>query len=71
MFFGWPLLPFLPRPQSRIITYVGPGIDLPHIPSPSNEDVDHWHKVYMEGLQKLFDENKAEAGYPDAQLEIL
>jgi len=70
-FFGWPLLPFLPRPQSRIITYVGPGIDLPHIPSPSNEDVDHWHKVYMEGLQKLFDENKADAGYPDAQLEIL
>ncbi|OLQ04527.1 Diacylglycerol O-acyltransferase 2 [Symbiodinium microadriaticum] len=64
-FFGWSLLPFLPRPQSRLLTYVGKGIDLPQIPEPSNEDVDHWHKVYMEGLQKLFDENKADAGYPD------
>mmetsp|Transcript_135742 Transcript_135742/g.192026 ORF Transcript_135742/g.192026 Transcript_135742/m.192026 type:complete len:373 (+) Transcript_135742:42-1160(+) len=70
-FFGWSLLPFLPRPQSRLLTYVGKGIDLPQIPEPSNEDVDHWHKVYMEGLQKLFDENKAEAGYPDRQLKIL
>lgn len=70
-FFGWPLVPFLPRPQSKIITYVGPGIDIPHIPSPTQEDVDHWHKVYVEGLQKLFDDNKADAGYPDSHLEIL
>lgn len=70
-FFGWPLLPFLPRPQSKILTYVGPGIDMPQIDSPSQEDVERWHKVYAEALQRLFDENKAEAGYPNAKLEIL
>lgn len=26
-------------------TEVGPGIDIPHIPSPTQEDVDHWHKA--------------------------
>lgn len=24
---------------------VGPGIDIPHIPSPTHEDVDHWHQA--------------------------
>lgn len=70
-FFGWPLVPFLPRPQSQILTYVGPGIDMPHIPSPTHEDVDQWHQVYVDALRKLFDDNKADAGYPNAQLEIL
>eukprot|EP00913_Durusdinium_trenchii_P018922 g17780.t1 len=67
-FFGWPLLPILPRPDAKILTYVGPGIDMPHIEQPTQEDVDHWHKVYTEGLQKLFDEKKA--GYPKAELKI-
>jgi len=71
MFFGWPLCPILPRPKSQILTYVGHGIDLPHIPKPSPEQVDHWHGVYVDALQRLFDESKVEAGYPDATLEIL
>eukprot|EP00434_Breviolum_minutum_P005275 symbB.v1.2.004650.t1/scaffold268.1/size246746/1 len=70
-FIGWPLVPFLPRPQSQLLTYVGPGIDIPHIPSPTHEDVDHWHQVYTEALRKVFDDNKADAGYPNAQLTIL
>jgi len=70
-FFGWPLMPILPRPEARLMTYVGPGIDMPHIAEPSQAEVDHWHQVYMDQLAKLFNENKAEAGYPDAVLEIL
>uniref|UniRef100_A0A7S2M1A5 diacylglycerol O-acyltransferase n=1 Tax=Zooxanthella nutricula TaxID=1333877 RepID=A0A7S2M1A5_9DINO len=70
-FFGWPLCPLLPRPESRILTYVGPGIDLPHIASPTQEEVDHWHGVYLSALEKLFEDNKADAGYPQASLEIL
>lgn len=71
MFFGWPLFPILPRTQSRILTYVGRGMDLPHIPEPTAADVEHWHGRYLEALQALFEEHKAEAGYPQAQLEIL
>merc|ERR1712217_408166 len=65
-FFGWPVVPFLPRRESKILTYVGHGIDMPHIPNPSDADIDHWHQVYIEGLVKMFNENKADAGYPDA-----
>ena len=28
---------------------VGPGIDLPHLPSPSQEEIDHWHQAEMVG----------------------
>lgn len=70
-FFGWPLLPFLPRTQSKILTYVGTGIDLPLIADPSAAEIDHWHQVYMDALRKLFNEYKAEAGYPNSTLEIL
>lgn len=70
-FFGWPLIPFLPRPTSKIMTYVGSGIDLPQIADPSREDIDHWHQIYMDSLRKLFNQYKAEAGYPSSELEIL
>lgn len=70
-FFGWPLLPFLPWPQTSILTYVGEGIDFPLLPAPTKEEVDKWHAVYLSALRRHFDVHKAEAGYPDAQLEIL
>jgi hypothetical protein len=69
-FFGWPLIPFLPRPESKLLTYVGPGIDMPHIASPSSDEIDLWHQVYVEALIKMFNENKADAGYPDSELEL-
>eukprot|EP00415_Alexandrium_ostenfeldii_P000729 UN0729 len=71
VFLGWPLCPFLPWPQTRILTYVGRGIDMPLLPSATKEEVDYWHSVYMTALRQLFDEQKAEAGYPGAELEIL
>jgi len=70
-FLGWPLCPFLPWPQTRILTYVGPGIDMPLLPSPTEAEVDHWHSVYLAALRQLFDQYKAEAGYPHSKLEIL
>eukprot|EP00929_Paragymnodinium_shiwhaense_P027594 TRINITY_DN16169_c0_g1_i3.p1 TRINITY_DN16169_c0_g1~~TRINITY_DN16169_c0_g1_i3.p1 ORF type:complete len:336 (+),score=71.35 TRINITY_DN16169_c0_g1_i3:256-1263(+) len=70
-FFGWPLFPLLPRPQSKLLTYVGPPLQVPHIAAPTVEDVDQWHTAYMEALTKLFNDKKAEAGYPDAVLEIV
>lgn len=70
-FFGCPLLPFMPLTDTRLITYVGRGVEMPRIPEPSPEEVDKWHGAYVEALQRVFEENKAEAGYPDAQLQIL
>jgi len=69
-FFGWSFLPFLPRPESRLLTYVGPALALPKIAEPTAAEIDHWHGEYMKALTALFDEKKSEAGYPSASLEI-
>ncbi|CAK0905044.1 unnamed protein product [Prorocentrum cordatum] len=69
-FVGWRFLPILPRPQARLLTYVGAGIDLPHIPEPTKQDVEKWHGEYVQALVRLFDARKAEAGWPDAVLEV-
>merc|ERR1719401_2864053 len=39
-FFGWSVLPFLPKPDTKLITYIGPAMELPHIREPDNHDVD-------------------------------
>eukprot|EP00927_Polykrikos_kofoidii_P040281 TRINITY_DN34468_c0_g1_i1.p1 TRINITY_DN34468_c0_g1~~TRINITY_DN34468_c0_g1_i1.p1 ORF type:complete len:413 (-),score=60.19 TRINITY_DN34468_c0_g1_i1:59-1216(-) len=70
-FWGMLLLPFLPKPESKIITYVGPPLELPHVPNPASEDVDKWHGEYVKALTNLFNEKRAEAGYPDAELHIM
>jgi len=70
-FFGLPLIPFLPFPQAELISYVGAGIDFPRIPEPTTYDIAHWHAIYVAALRRLFEDKKVEAGYPDAQLEIL
>uniref|UniRef100_A0A7S1SF87 Acyltransferase n=1 Tax=Alexandrium catenella TaxID=2925 RepID=A0A7S1SF87_ALECA len=69
-FFGWPWIPFLPRPESRILTYVGPALVLPKIEEPTKEEVAHWHGEYMKALTAVFEQNKAEAGFPAASLDI-
>jgi len=70
-FFGWRFFPMLPRPEAKIMTYVGNGIDMPQISEPTSADVDQWHKKYMEELSRLFKEKRAEAGWPHAELEIV
>mmetsp|Transcript_61042 Transcript_61042/g.122333 ORF Transcript_61042/g.122333 Transcript_61042/m.122333 type:complete len:358 (-) Transcript_61042:136-1209(-) len=69
-FFGNPLLFFLPRPEATVLTYVGDPIQCPKLDDPSKEDVDKWHKVYVDALVSLFEAKKAEAGRPDAVLEL-
>lgn len=69
-FFGNPLLPFLPRPSATVLTYIGDPIEFPKVDNPSNEDVDKWHKTYVDALVALFEARKAEAGRPQAVLEV-
>lgn len=69
-FFGNPVLPWLPRSQARILTVVGEAIQCPHIPSPTPEEVDYWLQSYAKALQATFNQWKAEAGRPQAELEI-
>lgn len=70
-FFGWPMCPILPRPQTKLLTYVGEGIDFPFLPDATRDDVDQWHARYVEELRRLYNTHKAEAGRPNDELEIL
>lgn len=48
------LLPF----KETITTVVGQPIRLPKIPHPTPKDVSHYHSLYIDGLQKLFNDYK-------------
>jgi len=67
--FGLPLFPLLPK-RARCLSYVGQPIQLPRTERPSREAVAAWHAKYVAAVQALFDESKADAGQPDAKLEI-
>jgi len=69
--FGFPFFPLFPRPQARLLTFIGKAIEFPKIEEPSQEDVKKWHQVYIDGLTSLFEQHKKEAGLPEsARLEI-
>jgi len=70
-FWGLWWCPLLPRRHCSLLTYVGEPIQLPLIEAPTDAQVQDWHAEYCRALTALFDEYKAEAGRPDAVLEIL
>jgi hypothetical protein len=41
-----------------MVTVVGWSLLLPLIEKPSQEDIDHWHRRYMEELRSVFDRSK-------------
>ncbi|XP_075384258.1 2-acylglycerol O-acyltransferase 3-like [Tenrec ecaudatus] len=65
---SWGLMPF-PRP---ITTVVGHPINVPQVLHPTEEDVDHYHTLYLKALDRLFEEHKESCGVPaDAHLTFL
>lgn len=70
-FFGLWWLPLLPHRNLDLLTVVGEPLEIPQVDDPSDEMVDEWHGKYMDALRAVFDKHKAEAGKPDAVLEIL
>ncbi|CAM9764567.1 unnamed protein product, partial [Heterosigma akashiwo] len=62
MAYGLSFLPILPRRNTQgLYIVVGDQLELPWIENPSREDVNHWHKLYISALVKLFDEHKVDA----------
>lgn len=49
----------LPIPRPHKILYVrGKPLELPHIPNPTNEDIDKWHEKYVSEIKRIFDTYK-------------
>ncbi|CAD7684002.1 unnamed protein product [Nyctereutes procyonoides] len=57
---SWGLLPF----AKPITTVVGRPIPVPQRLNPTEEEVDHYHMLYMEALEQLFEEHKESCGVP-------
>jgi len=70
LFFGDWRFPLLPRPETRIVTVVGKGLEFPRMKSITEKDIQNYHDMYVKALTDLFESQKVAAGYPDACLEI-
>ncbi|KAM4747507.1 LOW QUALITY PROTEIN: uncharacterized protein WCC33_005074 [Rhinophrynus dorsalis] len=65
---GWGINPF-PRP---LTTVVGRPIRVPYSPAPSEDEVSHYHALYIQGLKEIFDEYKISCGLSESDtLQIL
>ncbi|KAM7397836.1 hypothetical protein PAMA_005932 [Pampus argenteus] len=51
--------------RTPITTVVGSPISVPKRATPTEEEVDHYHRLYMEGLSKLFHEHKVGCGFSE------
>lgn len=60
----------MPEHDIDLITVVGKPLVLPHIPSPSEEDVDNYHQTYVKRMQELFDKYKGKYAPQGATLEL-
>ena len=48
----------MPNDDMDLITVCGSPIELPQIDNPTKQDVDKWHKIYLESVVELFDKYK-------------
>eukprot|EP00521_Asterionellopsis_glacialis_P013636 CAMPEP_0195296906 /NCGR_PEP_ID=MMETSP0707-20130614/20381_1 /TAXON_ID=33640 /ORGANISM="Asterionellopsis glacialis, Strain CCMP134" /LENGTH=212 /DNA_ID=CAMNT_0040358539 /DNA_START=373 /DNA_END=1011 /DNA_ORIENTATION=- len=50
---------YLPVPRDDKLLYVGgQPLGIPHIPEPTQEEIDHWHKKYCQEVTRIFDKYK-------------
>mmetsp|Transcript_35930 Transcript_35930/g.86732 ORF Transcript_35930/g.86732 Transcript_35930/m.86732 type:complete len:320 (-) Transcript_35930:171-1130(-) len=50
---------YLPIPRDeKLLKVIGKPIGLPHIPEPTQEDIDKWHAVYCDEVKKIFETYK-------------
>jgi 2-acylglycerol O-acyltransferase 2 len=77
IFYGFPHFPygrwFSPVPnQVSIEIAVGEPIHVPKIENPSQDLIDHYHNIYFQSLQDLFDSHKTRIpGFENSQLHLL
>jgi hypothetical protein len=63
---------FMPNDDMDFNVVVGKPIQLPHLESPSSEEVDRYHSLYLQAYQELFNKYKGQyaAEGEEATLEI-
>ena len=62
----------IPRNQCKLLYVSGQPLGIPHIPDPTQEDIDKYHALYCQQVQRLFDKYKEKVPeYKHKQLEIM
>lgn len=56
-FWGLGGLP-IPRPQEQLLYARGKPLQLPHIPEPTQADIDHWHGKYCAQVRTLYESHQ-------------
>lgn len=64
--YDFGLLPY----RRPINVAVGTPIDIPYLESPTQEDIDKYHDIYVNGLLKLYNDNRKKFGY-SSKLELV
>jgi len=64
---------FLPNPDLDMYVVIGKPLELPHIENPTKDDVNKYHKLYMEKMTELFNKYKGRCAKEgeDAELHIV
>lgn len=64
---------YLPIPRDCKLLYAsGQPLGMPHIPEPTQQDIDKWHDVYCAQVKRLFDTYKERVPeYKHKKLEIV
>mmetsp|Transcript_6134 Transcript_6134/g.10030 ORF Transcript_6134/g.10030 Transcript_6134/m.10030 type:complete len:329 (+) Transcript_6134:146-1132(+) len=71
MFFGLGGVPFAQAKPSPITVIVGKPLKMPQISDPTAEDLEKYHKAFIEAISELFENNKHENGMGDLTLRIV
>lgn len=57
--------------RRRIDVVFGNPIAVPFRPLPTREEVEHYHRLYVDEVKRLFDANKGKYGNPESELRIV
>ncbi|XP_022174295.1 2-acylglycerol O-acyltransferase 2-like [Myzus persicae] len=60
----------VPR-RHPIVTVVGKPIDVPKIVKPEKEDIEKYHRIFIDELTKLFEENKTKYSKHPDEMELI
>ena len=63
-------LPTIPLPTRVAMVMADPVLVERAIEEPTEEDCDALMERFVDAIRRLFDQYKAQAGYPDAELEV-
>lgn len=63
-------MPWLPR-KVQLHQVFGKPIQVPKIVNPSDEDIDKYHQLYIQGIVDIYEQHKVEYGFEYQQLNIV